>query len=265
MTDVRTDAAAPIACRDLVVGYGRRVVLDRVTLAIEPGRWTAVVGANGAGKSTLLRALCGLQPVRAGEVRLDGRPIDAVTPRERARRIAWLAQGATAPDHLTALECVTLGRFAFTGYLGRTDATDRAAIEEALDSVGVTAWQHRRMATLSGGERQRVLLARALAVGAPTLVLDEPTTFLDPPHQEDAARLMRTLARTRGTTVVSAVHDLSLALAADRLVVIGEGGIVGAGTVDAALAGGWLARAFGTALEIVEHDGRRLWKPRLDA
>jgi iron complex transport system ATP-binding protein len=127
------------------------------------------------------------------------------------------------------------------------------------------AWTHRRLSSLSGGERQRVYLARALAVEAPVLLLDEPTTHLDPPHQEDVVRLLREQSRACGVCVVSAIHDLSLALAADRLIVMGQDRLVGQGTVIEALDGDWLSSAFDTRIDVIDHDGTRLWRPALRA
>lgn len=258
------EASAALACTKLRVGYGSRTVLRDVSLDIEPARWTAVVGPNGCGKSTLLRALAGLAAPQAGIVYLAGRPLPSWPRRERARRLAWLSQNATATD-LTASEVVALGRFAHRGWLAHRQTEDEAAIHRAMRATGSLAWAPRRLSTLSGGERQRVHLARVLAAEAPVLLLDEPTTHLDPPHQEDVARLLREQAHHHGVSVVSAIHDLSLALAADRLVVLGYRGIIGHGTVREALAGDWLSRAFETAVQVVDHEGVHLWRPSLAA
>ncbi len=255
-------AAAVLTCRHLSVGYGPRVVLERISLDLPAGLWSAVVGPNGCGKSTLLRALAGIAPVRAGAIGLHGRNLAAWPRRERARRLAWLAQAPGSTD-LTGSEVVSLGRFAYGGWLGSRTAEDDAAIRRAMAATGSLAWARRRLSSLSGGERQRVYLARALAVEAPVLLLDEPTTHLDPPHQEDVVRLLRDQAHTRGVCVVSAIHDLSLALAADRLIVIGEHGLIGHGSVGEALAGDWLSTAFNTRIDFVEHLGSHLWRPTL--
>ncbi len=265
-SDVKAMSAtsAPLLVRELSVRFGARQVLRGLSLAFEPGCWTAVVGANGAGKTTLLRTLAGLQPASAGEVLLQGRPLAQWPREERARRLAWLAQGAAFTDNLTVAESVALGRFPYTGWWGREQAADREAMAQALAATGAQDWSGRRMRSLSGGERQRVLLARALAVQAEVLLLDEPTTFLDPPHQQDVARLLRRLGREQGVTVVSVIHDLSLALAADRLAVLGpQGELLGHGTPRQALQGDWLTQAFGTPIEVIEHQGQPLWRPDL--
>jgi iron complex transport system ATP-binding protein len=254
-------AAAPVlTCSDLRVGYGMRTVLENLSLKFRSGQWSAVVGPNGCGKSTLLRALAGIAPLRSGTIFLHDRPLSSWPRRERARRLAWLAQSADSTD-LNAADVVGLGRFAHGGWLASRE--DDAAIHRAMRATGSLAWTQRRVSSLSGGERQRVYLARALAVEAPVLLLDEPTTHLDPPHQEDVVRLLRGQAHGCGVCVVSAIHDLSLALAADRLIVLGERGLVGQGTVEEALAGDWLSAAFKTRIDIVEHEGSHLWRPAL--
>lgn len=257
-------AAAPaLACANLHVGYGAHVVIKGLSIEFAPANWTSIVGPNGCGKSTLLRALAGLEPARAGSVSLDGRRLASWPRRARARRLAWLAQSAAATD-LTGAEVVALGRFAHSGWLAHRQAADEAAMHAAMMATGSLAWAHRRMSTLSGGERQRVHLARLLAVQASVLLLDEPTTHLDPPHQEDVVRLMHAQSRGCGATVVSAIHDLSLALAADRIIVLGYRGLVGHGTIAEALAGDWLSEAFETPVEVVRDRGVHLWRPAIE-
>jgi iron complex transport system ATP-binding protein len=256
--------SAALSGRNLSVHYGKRIVFERLSVDLAAGSWTAVVGPNGCGKSTLLRALGGLIDLAAGHVWLAGRPLQDWPRLERARRVAWLSQVAN-PSDMTAVECVALGRFGRTGWLGPLRAVDEEAVTRALAATGALEWSHRRLATLSGGERQRVHLARALAVEAPVLLLDEPTTHLDPPHQEDVGRLLREQAGGCGVTIVSAIHDLSLALMADRLLVMGRHGVVGHGSAQEALDGGWLSDAFGTPINIIRHGDAYLWQPRLAA
>jgi iron complex transport system ATP-binding protein len=268
MVEARATAAtappcAVLSCHDLTVGYGKRVVLDRVSLSFGAATWHAVVGPNGCGKSTLLRALAGLHRVTAGSISLCGRPLSAWPRRQRARRLAWLAQHAGVTD-LTGAEVVRLGRLAHGGWLAARQTDDDAAIRRAMIATGSWDWAERRLSSVSGGERQRIYLARALAVEAPVLLLDEPTTHLDPPHQEDVVRLLREQAHGSEVCVVSAIHDLSLALAADRVIVVGRDAVIGHGTVREALAGGWLSAAFETPIDVVNYKGTHLWRPALD-
>lgn len=256
------DSSPALACEELYVGYGTHMVLKGISLDLQLCCWTSIVGPNGCGKSTLLRALAGLEPARSGTIRLQGRSLFSWPRRERARRLAWLPQSSAATD-LTAAEVVGLGRFAHSGWLAHRQAQDEAAMYRAMMATGSLAWAHRRMSTLSGGERQRVHLARTLAVEASVMLLDEPTTHLDPPHQEDIVRLLREQARGCGVSIVSAIHDLSLALAADRIIVLGYRGLVGHGTVTEALAADWLSAAFETPVRVIEHQGVHLWRPSL--
>ncbi len=247
---------------DVSVSLGGARVLDRVSLDVQPG-WTAIVGPNGAGKSTLLRVLAGLRPPDGGDVRLDERPVGEWAPRERARRIAWLTQQGSTTGDLTAREIVLLGRLPHLGVVGSPGAADEAAVDRAMQEAECAVWRDRRPQQLSGGEQQRVLLARALAVEAPLLLLDEPTTHLDPPHQAALARLFRRRAAA-GTTVLSVLHDLSLALVADRLVLLERGRVRAEGTTDDPMLHAALADAFEGAIRIERVGGRWIAFPNLE-
>ena len=216
-----------LSVRNVSVALGRTQALSNVSLSLQPG-WTAIVGPNGAGKSTLLRTLAGLQRPDAGQVQLNDRPLQDWPCRERARRIAWLAQQGEATGELTVREVVHLGRLPHLGLFTAPASEDERIVQQAMVDAECVTWQERRLHELSGGERQRVLLARALAVQAPLLLLDEPTTHLDPPHQVALVRLLQRQVRA-GTTVVSVLHDLSLALLADRLVLMQTGRVVAEG------------------------------------
>ncbi len=218
-----------LASEDLHVSLGDVPVLQGVSLQLRPG-WTAIVGPNGAGKSTLLRALAGLVPAGQGQVLLQGRPLGDWSLRQRAQRVAWLAQQGHTHGELTVRDVVQLGRLPYLGLFGSPGPDDRRCVEEAMRATECRAWQDRRLDQLSGGERQRCLLARALAVNAPVLLLDEPTTHLDPAHQVAVVRLLQRLAPQH--TVVSVLHDLPLALQADRLVVMRQGTVVAQGAHD---------------------------------
>ncbi|WP_404302174.1 ABC transporter ATP-binding protein [Alicycliphilus denitrificans] len=193
-----------------------------MSLQIAAGRWTSIVGPNGAGKSTLLKVLAGLLPARSGRVELLGRELHAWQRRERARRLAWLGQNEAAADDLTAYDVAMLGRLPHQGWMQPASSADHAAVEQALRATQAWDWRERALGALSGGERQRVLLARALAVQAPVLLMDEPLANLDPPHQADWLQLMRALV-ARGHTVVSVLHEISLALQADDMLIIDRG------------------------------------------
>jgi iron complex transport system ATP-binding protein len=213
-----------LSATGLHVTLGHRAVLQGLDVAIAGGRWTAIVGPNGAGKTTLLKALAHLLPSR-GEVRLFGRSAREWSDRERARTLAWLGQNEGGGEDLLSHDVVMLGRLPHQPWLGGASAQDRAAVEDAMRRTHSWDWRERPLGSLSGGERQRVLLARALAVGAPLLLMDEPLANLDPPHQADWLGIVRRHAAAGGTAV-SVLHELNMALHADDLVVMDQGQVL---------------------------------------
>jgi iron complex transport system ATP-binding protein len=210
-----------IAAERLRVRLGEREILHGLELTLPAGRWTAIVGPNGAGKTTLLRSLAQLLPYE-GVVRLAGRPARERSGRERARLVAWLGQGEASAHDLLAYDVAMLGRLPYQSWLGSPDARDAAAVEAAMRETQCWDWRARPLGSLSGGERQRVLLARALAVQAPLLLMDEPLANLDPPHQADWLRIVRAHVQ-RGGTALSVLHETTMALHADDLLVIDDG------------------------------------------
>lgn len=215
---------AALQAQGVCVRLGEAAVLHDVTLALPRGCWTCIVGPNGAGKSTLLKVLAGLLP-HEGTVTLFDRPLSAWPRRERARALAWLGQNETGADDLTVWDVAMLGRLPHQPWLAAPSAADRAAVERALRATQAWDWRARALGQLSGGERQRVLLARALAVEAPVLLMDEPLANLDPPHQVDWLAQVRALVR-EGHTVVSVLHEINMALHADALVVMARGRVI---------------------------------------
>jgi iron complex transport system ATP-binding protein len=241
--------SALLHAHGLCLDLGGRRAVDGLTVELRAGEWVAVVGPNGAGKSTLLQLLAGLRRADSGWVELAGRALADWPPRERAQRLAWLAQQGEAEGEIAAIDVVRLGRLPRHGLFGAPDAGDEAAVAAAMAETECTAYASRRLGELSGGERQRVLLARALAVGAPVLLLDEPTTHLDAPHQRALLRGLRQRARA-GAAVATVLHDLTLALAADRLLVMDGGRLVADGAPDDAGLRDALVAVFGAAFSI---------------
>ena len=226
--------AVVIRAQGLHAERGGRAVLHEVTLEARAGQWLAVIGPNGAGKSTLLRCLAGLLAPTSGAVQcLSADGAHAVKGADRARQLAWLGQDPVGEDTMTVFDTVALGRLPHRGWLGwgGLSAQDHAAIEGALRDTDMTWAFDRTLSALSGGERQRVSLARALAVQAPLMLLDEPVSHLDAPHQRLMAQVMRREA-AQGRCVVSVLHELPLALAADRILVMQQGRVVIEGARD---------------------------------
>lgn len=202
-------------------GSQKQWVLNDISLELAAGQWTSIVGPNGAGKSTLLKCLAGVLP-HSGAVTLLGQPLHSLAHRARARQLAWLGQNETSADDLTVWDVAMLGRLPYQAWLASPSAADHAAVEGALRATGAWDWRQRSLGQLSGGERQRVLLARALAVQAQVLLMDEPLANLDPPHQADWLEVVRALV-AQGKTVVSVLHEITMALQADTLVVMAAG------------------------------------------
>ena len=201
--------------------HGSLQVLQSVDIELIAGRWTCIVGPNGAGKTSLLKVLAGLMPSE-GEVSLHGKLLASLSERERALQLAWLSQQDTAGDDLSVYDVVMLGRLPHQDWWSGASAQDHDVVEHCLRAQHLSDWRHRSLGSLSGGERQRVLLARALAVQAPVLLMDEPIANVDAPHQADWLNTVRDMT-TQGHTVVSVLHDLNLALRADRLAVMQHG------------------------------------------
>ena len=215
--------SAALQARGISARLGQAEVLHGIDLTVAQGQWTSIVGPNGAGKSTLLKALAALLP-HAGQVSLLGQPMASLPGRQRARQMSWLGQNESSADDLSAYDVTMLGRLPHQPWLAPPSAADRLAVEQALRATQAWEWRERPLGQLSGGERQRVLLARALAVQAQVLLMDEPLANLDPPHQADWLSLVRALVR-EGRTVVSVLHEISFALHADQMVVMAQGRI----------------------------------------
>ena len=226
-------------------GYGEKTILHDISLDFPAGTVTAILGPNGCGKSTLLRAAAGLLPVSAGTVTVDG-PV--------ARAIAYLPQSRPVPD-MTAQQLVLHGRFPWLSWPRRYRERDISIARAAMDRLGIGEFAQRPLGELSGGTRQKCFLAMALAQEAPTLLLDEPTSFLDVGHQLKLMALCRELA-SEGKAVALVLHDLPLALQwADRVAVMDQGRILAMGTPEEIWSSGILDRVFGVEVRRLEDDG----------
>jgi iron complex transport system ATP-binding protein len=206
---------------NITVMHDEFTVVDDVSLTLHAGEWVSLVGPNGAGKSSLLKAVAGLAPAE-GQVILLGKPWAEWKRRERAQTLAWMGQAEAGQDDLTVYDVAMLGRLPHQSWLSTPSAKDHAVVEVALKTVQAWDWRTRSLGQLSGGERQRVLLARALAVQAQVYLMDEPLAGVDVPHQADWLEWVRCLTET-GAAVVSVLHELNLALLADRVWVMSEG------------------------------------------
>ena len=210
--------------KDVSVGYGERTVLDTLNVDIKRGAITSIVGPNGCGKSTLLRTMSRLLNPAKGEIVLDGKSIHDIPTRKLATQLGLLPQTPIAPDGIVVADLVGRGRTPHQGILGRWSQQDYDIVAEALETTGISDLAERSIDELSGGQRQRVWIAMALAQRTDTLLLDEPTTYLDVKHQLDVLDLLTELNRDRGTTIVMVLHDLNLAARySDELVAVSGG------------------------------------------
>lgn len=222
----------------LTAGYGEKTVLRDITMEFPPGTVTAILGVNGCGKSTLLKAAAGLIPLQGGAVSVE---------EPRARSIAYLPQTRRLPE-LTAYRLVLHGRFPWLLWPRTYRKEDHAAAQAAMERLGIAQFADTPMAQLSGGTRQKCYLAMALAQEAPTILLDEPTSFLDPAHQLRLMELCRELA-AEGRAVVPVLHDLPLALRfADRLAVLDGGRLIALGTPEELMSTNILQKTFGVQI-----------------
>jgi iron complex transport system ATP-binding protein len=230
-TLVKERPTPALEARGVSLAYEQTVVFEGLDLRIETGEVTTLIGANGCGKSTLLKAFGRLLTPTAGTVELDGRGVRSIPTREVARRLAILPQKPLTPSATTVRDLVSRGRHPHQSLLKPWTPADTVAVDEALAATGLETLADRDTASLSGGQLQRAWIALVLAQRAPTILLDEPTTFLDLSHQLDVLRLVRSINRERGATVVMVLHDLTLAgRYSDRLVVVGGGRVIADGT-----------------------------------
>lgn len=235
----------------LALARGQRAVLEGVSARFEPGTVTVILGPNGAGKSTLVEALAGLLPPASGAIALDGVPLAAMAPRERARAIGYLPQGGAVHWNLRVDELVALGRLPHRGAFAGLSSADQAAIAAAMAAADLQGLAARTVDKLSGGERARALLARVLAGRPRVLLADEPLANLDPRHALEALRLFRRAADD-GAAVVLVLHDLQAAArAADRVLLLAGGQCLAAGVPDAVLTPELLGRAYGVGFRMV--------------
>jgi iron complex transport system ATP-binding protein len=241
-----------ISLQGVSVAYNGWRAIEELDLRVGAGSWIGIIGPNGSGKTTLLRAVMSLVPF-SGDVRLNDEPVVALNRRDLARLVAYVPQRPVVPDGMSVTDYVLMGRTPYIPYLGSEGSADLEVVAGALDRLELGEFADRALGTLSGGELQRALLARALVQEAPVLLLDEPTAALDVGHQQQALELVDALRRERSLTVLSAMHDLTLAAQfADELALLVGGRIVSAGSARDVLTEPAIRKHFGASVRVVD-------------
>lgn len=248
-----------LEARNIAFSFKRdQPLLRDVSLAVEPGTFTAILGQNGCGKSTLLSLMTAARTPDSGEVLLDGEPIAKVDRRERARKIAFVSQHSHA-NRLTVFDSVLLGRRPFMDSAPTAD--DRAIVANVLEELGLADYALRYLDELSGGEYQIVVLARAFVQQTDTLLLDEPTNNLDPSNQQEVMRLVRSEVDRRNIGAAAVMHDMNLALRhCDRFLFIKDGLVDAFGGADI-VTSEQIDRIYGMKADVIEHAGCRIVVP----
>jgi iron complex transport system ATP-binding protein len=223
--------AHSISLEDLQVGYRtalkkERIVFGPVNVQISHAEMVGIIGRNGIGKSTLLRTIAGLHGQLSGRVVIDGIESTRIPAKDLARLISYVSTESVGPQYLRVDELVSMGRFPYTGWLGKLSTSDMQIVQEAAELTGVISLMQKPAHELSDGERQKVMIARALAQDTPIIILDEPTAFLDLPARYDILRILNNLTLIHNKTILFTTHDLNIAMdVADKLWLMAEGNL----------------------------------------
>lgn len=245
-------AMPPFSIEDVGFEAGGRALLASLSLTFAPGQVSGLIGHNGSGKSTLLKIMARQQEATAGTVRCLGKPLRAWTAREFARTVAYLPQHIPPAVGLLVRELVALGRYPWHGALGGFGARDQRKVDEALALTQLAPLAHRLVDTLSGGERQRAWLAMLIAQDTRCLLLDEPISALDLPHQIELLAMIRRLSRERGLSVVVVLHDINMAARfCDEIVALHSGRLVARGAPETIMTEEVLQRIYGVPMQVL--------------
>ncbi|UCG37795.1 MAG: ABC transporter ATP-binding protein [bacterium] len=243
---------------DLSFSVGARSILSRVSFKVPKGEFLAVVGPNGAGKTTLLRCVVGVISRYTGAVTVDGRPLAAYRRRHLARLMSYVPQSDAGWFPFTGRELVMMGRYPYLNPFSPPGRRDLEVVERTLHITGTASLADRDIRTLSAGERQKILIAGALAQEAETMLLDEPTTFLDPRHTDEILSILSGLNRS-GVTVVMVTHDINSAAAvSSRILALAGGEARYNGSVEAFMDNAVLEAVYGKQFTLVPHPARGL-------
>jgi iron complex transport system ATP-binding protein len=243
-----------IEVSDFFYHAGGKNILCGVSMSVPRGDYVSIIGPNGAGKTTLLKCLNRVLTGGQGQIRVLGRPLARYTQKQLALAIGYVPQADGRRHPFSVTEFVMMGRYPHLSPFTSPSAADHEAVRRALDMTDAAVFAERAMTTLSGGESQRVHIAAALAQEAPILLLDEPTTFLDPQHQSDIARILRRVNREENVTVCTVTHDINAAaLSSAHVIALREGSVVYAGPPEGMMTATVLAAVYGKRFDFAPH------------
>ena len=255
----------PVSVEGLSASYEGKPVVHGLSFDVAPGSWVTLIGPNGAGKTTVLRAIAGLLDF-TGSITLGRDPVGGKSRRKLARLVAYVPQRPLIPAGATVTDYVLMGRNPYIPYLASESRRDLDIVAGVLERLDLGDFAQREVGRLSGGEIQRAVLARALAQQAPVLLLDEPTSALDVGHQQQVLELVDRLRAEEGLTVVSSMHDLTMAGQYSHEFVMLDGGrAVARGPAREVLREDLIERYYGASVEIVSNGSGVLVVPRRPA
>jgi iron complex transport system ATP-binding protein len=231
-----------------------KAILKDISLTVNEGEYISIIGPNGAGKTTLLKCLDNIHKGGDGDIRIAEKPLDKYSQKELARQVSYVPQADGRIPPFTVYDFVMMGRYPYLSPFSYPGDEDKDAVCDALAVTGTSEFAERFLRTLSGGERQKVSIAAAFAQGAKVLLLDEPTTFLDPKHEADVYRLLARVNRERGVTVVSVTHDINSAvLTSRRILALKNGSVAFCGCADKFMNNEILYKIYGKKFLFMKH------------
>ncbi len=243
-----------IELENLSLTISNKPILDSVSLQIFEGDYLSIIGPNGAGKTSLLKCLMRIYSDYSGTIRFQGKPLEKINQKNLAKQISYVPQANGRIFPFTVEEFVMMGRYPHLNPFTSFNAEDRKAVQHALEMTQMELFVDRLMNTLSGGERQIVFIAAAFAQGAKTMLLDEPTTFLDPKHEAEIYAILRRLNQELGMAIVSVTHDINSAvLQSDKIVILKQGKVTYSGGAQQIMQNEILEQAYDKSFEFIKH------------
>ncbi len=251
---------AVLEFKDYSLSIEGKAILSSIELIISQGESISVVGQNGAGKSSLLKSILGIFRGQGGDILLRGKSLRSYSQTEIARLVAYVPQNGVGVFPQSVYEFIMLGRYARMGMFKNVSLSDEVAVSRAMELTGTSDFKQRRVASLSGGERQRVVIAAALAQEPEILLLDEVSHFLDPKHEEEVQRLLGSINKDSGVTLLSVTHDINrAALNSSRVVGLKEGKIVFQGLPQDFMNGDILRSVYEKSFSLIQHPSRQVY------